>query len=31
MDLRLDFYKANPHAVKAVLALEDRIAKSNLE
>lgn len=31
MDPRLDFYKANPHAVKAVLALEDRIAKSNLE
>ncbi|QCP53503.1 carboxymuconolactone decarboxylase family protein [Trinickia violacea] len=31
MKLRLDFYKANPHAVKAMLALEEQIAKSSLE
>ncbi|MFC0399909.1 carboxymuconolactone decarboxylase family protein [Paraburkholderia rhizosphaerae] len=28
---RLDFYKANPHAIKAMLALEERIGKSDLE
>ncbi|HVE06701.1 MAG TPA: carboxymuconolactone decarboxylase family protein [Paraburkholderia sp.] len=28
---RLDFYKANPHAIKAMLALEERIGKSGLE
>ncbi|GAB7549215.1 hypothetical protein CS8_089170 [Cupriavidus sp. 8B] len=28
---RLDFYKVNPNAIKALLALEERIAKSPLE
>ncbi len=31
MEQRLDFYKANPHAIKALLALEERINKSDLE
>jgi AhpD family alkylhydroperoxidase len=31
MQSRLDFYKANPNAIKALLALEERIAKSGLE
>jgi AhpD family alkylhydroperoxidase len=31
MEPRLDFYKANAHAVKALLALEERIGKSSLE
>jgi AhpD family alkylhydroperoxidase len=31
LEQRLDFYKANPHAVKALLALEERIGKSSLE
>lgn len=31
MQQRLDFYKANPHAIKAMLALEEQIAKSSLE
>ncbi len=31
MEQRLDFYKANPHAIKAMLALEERIGKSDLE
>jgi AhpD family alkylhydroperoxidase len=31
MQQRLDFYKANPNAVKALLALEERITKSSLE
>jgi AhpD family alkylhydroperoxidase len=31
MQLRLDYYKANPHAVKAMLALEEQIGKSSLE
>ncbi|MGO4763615.1 carboxymuconolactone decarboxylase family protein [Cupriavidus sp. 2KB_3] len=31
MQQRLDFYKAGPAAIKAVLGLEDRIAKSELE
>ena len=31
MEQRLDFYKANPHAINALLALEDRIGKSSLE
>ena len=31
MQSRLDFYKANPNAIKALLALEERIAKSSLE
>jgi AhpD family alkylhydroperoxidase len=31
MKQRLDFYKANPHAISALLALEDRIGKSSLE
>jgi AhpD family alkylhydroperoxidase len=31
MESRLDFYKANPHAIKAMLALEERIGKSALE
>lgn len=31
MQQRLDFYKAGPGAIKAVLGLEDRIAKSELE
>jgi AhpD family alkylhydroperoxidase len=31
MEQRLDFYKATPHAIKAMLGLEDRIGKSSLE
>jgi AhpD family alkylhydroperoxidase len=31
MEQRLDFYKAGPGAIKAVLAMEDRIGKSELE
>ncbi|MEX3952892.1 carboxymuconolactone decarboxylase family protein [Paraburkholderia sp. EG287B] len=31
MEQRLDFYKANPNAIKALLALEDHIGKSALE
>ena len=31
MEQRLDFYHANPNAIKAMLALEDRIGKSSLE
>jgi AhpD family alkylhydroperoxidase len=31
MEARLDFYKANPNAIKAMLALEERIGKSTLE
>lgn len=31
MNARLDFYKANPNAIKAMLALEEYIAKSELE
>ncbi|WP_321815271.1 MULTISPECIES: carboxymuconolactone decarboxylase family protein [unclassified Paraburkholderia] len=31
MQQRLDFYRANPHAIKAMLALEERIEKSNIE
>lgn len=31
MEQRLDFYKANPNAIKALLALEDQIGKSSLE
>lgn len=31
MQQRLDFYKANPNAVKSLLALEERVAKSSLE
>jgi AhpD family alkylhydroperoxidase len=31
MEPRLDFYKASPAAIKAVLGLEERIAKSELE
>ena len=31
MEQRLDFYKANPHAIKAMPALEERIAKTDLE
>jgi AhpD family alkylhydroperoxidase len=31
MTARLDFYKANPDAIKAMVALEQRIAKSGLE
>ena len=31
MKQRLDFYNANPNAIKALLALEDRIGKSSLE
>ncbi|TDN61107.1 carboxymuconolactone decarboxylase family protein [Paraburkholderia sp. BL10I2N1] len=31
MQSRLDFYKANPNAIKALLALEERIGKSSLE
>lgn len=30
MEQRLDFYKANPNAVKALLALEEQISKSSL-
>jgi AhpD family alkylhydroperoxidase len=28
---RLDFYRANPNAIKALLALEERIGKSSIE
>ncbi|GAB6846416.1 carboxymuconolactone decarboxylase family protein [Paraburkholderia sp. A1RI_3L] len=31
MQARLDFYKASPNAVKAMLGLEERIARSSLE
>jgi AhpD family alkylhydroperoxidase len=31
MEQRLDFYHAHPNAIKAMLALEDRIGKSSLE
>lgn len=31
MEQRLDFYKANGHAIKAMLGLEERIGKSALE
>ena len=31
MQPRLDFYKANPQAIKALLALEEQIGKSSLE
>ncbi|GAB2896841.1 carboxymuconolactone decarboxylase family protein [Paraburkholderia jirisanensis] len=31
MEPRLDFYKANPLAIKAMLAVEERINKSGLE
>ena len=31
MESRLDFYKANPHAIKALFGLEDRIGKSSIE
>jgi AhpD family alkylhydroperoxidase len=31
MQQRLDYYKANPHAVKALVALEEQIGKSPLE
>ncbi|MBN3857030.1 carboxymuconolactone decarboxylase family protein [Paraburkholderia sp. Ac-20340] len=31
MQQRLDFYRANPHAIKAMLALEERIEKSSIE
>ncbi|MFM0740951.1 carboxymuconolactone decarboxylase family protein [Paraburkholderia xenovorans] len=31
MEQRLDFYKANPAAIKAMLAVEERIGKSGLE
>jgi AhpD family alkylhydroperoxidase len=31
MQTRLDFYKANPSAIKALLAVEERIGKSSLE
>jgi AhpD family alkylhydroperoxidase len=31
MEPRLDFYKANPLAIKALLAVEERITKSGLE
>ena len=31
MEPRLDFYKANPLAIKALLAVEERINKSGLE
>jgi AhpD family alkylhydroperoxidase len=31
MQARLDFYKANPLAIKAMMSLEDRIGKSNIE
>ena len=31
MEPRLDFYRANPLAIKALLALEERIARSGLE
>lgn len=31
MEQRLDFYKANPAAIKALLAVEERVGKSALE
>jgi AhpD family alkylhydroperoxidase len=31
MQQRLDFYRANPHAIKAMLALEEHIEKSSIE
>lgn len=31
MEQRLDFYKANPRAVKALMALEEQIGKSSIE
>ena len=31
MEQRLDFYKANPAAIKAMLGVEERIGKSTLE
>jgi AhpD family alkylhydroperoxidase len=31
MKQRLDFYNANPNAIKALLALEDQIGRSSLE
>jgi AhpD family alkylhydroperoxidase len=31
MEQRLDFYQANPKAIKALLALEEQIGKSSLE
>jgi AhpD family alkylhydroperoxidase len=31
MNTRLDFYKASPEAIKAMVALEQRIGKSSLE
>ncbi len=31
MQSRLDFYRANPNAIKAMLALEERIGKSGIE
>jgi len=31
LEQRLDFNKANPNAIKALLALEDRIGRSSLE
>jgi AhpD family alkylhydroperoxidase len=31
MEPRFDFYKASPNAIKALLALEERIGKSPLE
>src|ERR1700754_1571200 len=31
MEPRLDFYKASPHAIKAMLGLEERINKSGIE
>ncbi|MGA7782187.1 MAG: carboxymuconolactone decarboxylase family protein [Paraburkholderia sp.] len=31
MEQRLDFYKANPQAIKALMALEEQIGKSSIE
>jgi AhpD family alkylhydroperoxidase len=31
MEQRLDFYQANPNAIKALLAVEEQIGKSSLE
>jgi AhpD family alkylhydroperoxidase len=31
MEQRLDFYNANPNAIKALLALEEQIGKSSIE
>jgi AhpD family alkylhydroperoxidase len=31
MEQRLDFYKANPNAIKALVGLEEQIGKSSLE